>query len=65
MRSALLAIVIGLVGAAIIHIVIILALPMWTGKDAWTRVSMLGAMNRFYPLANERGSPYPQRRLPV
>jgi uncharacterized membrane protein len=52
MRSALLAIVIGLVGAAIIHIVIILALPMWTGKDAWTRVSMLGAMNRFYPLAN-------------
>ena len=53
MRSVLLAIAIGLVGAAFIHIVIILALPMWTGKDAWTRVTELGAMNRFYPLANE------------
>lgn len=53
MRSSLLAIAIGLVGAAFIHIVIILALPMWTGKDAWTRVAALGAMNRFYSLANE------------
>ena len=53
MRSVLLAIVIGLVGAAFIHIVIILALPMWTGQDAWTRVQALGDMNRFYPLANE------------
>lgn len=53
MRSVLLAIAIGLVGAAFIHIVIILALPMWTGKDAWTRVQALGEMNRFYSLANE------------
>ncbi|WP_339757804.1 DUF1254 domain-containing protein [uncultured Hoeflea sp.] len=53
MRNALLAIAIGLVGAAFIHIVIILALPMWTGKDAWTKVKALGATNRFYSLANE------------
>lgn len=53
MRSVLLAIAIGLVGAALIHIVIILALPRWTGKDAWTRVQALGAENRFYSLANE------------
>ncbi|MEM5493982.1 DUF1254 domain-containing protein [Hoeflea sp. AS16] len=53
MRSVLLSIAIGLVGAAFIHIVIILALPMWTGEDAWTRVKMLGATNRFYSLANE------------
>ncbi len=53
MRSVLLAIAIGLVGAAFIHIVIILALPMWTGKDAWTRVRALGDTNRFYSLANE------------
>ncbi|SOE17485.1 uncharacterized membrane protein [Hoeflea halophila] len=53
MRSVLLAIAIGLVGAAIIHIVIVLALPMWTGKDAWTRVEALGDTNRFYSLANE------------
>lgn len=53
MRSLLLALVIGLVGAALIHIVVILSLPMWTGKDAWTRVTALGAQNRFYALANE------------
>ena len=53
MRSVLLAIVIGLVGAALIHIIIVLALPQWTGKDAWTRVTALGAQNRFYSLANE------------
>ncbi|MBC7279829.1 DUF1254 domain-containing protein [Hoeflea sp.] len=53
MRSVLLAIVIGLVGAAFIHIVIILALPLWTGKDAWTRVVAMGAQNRFFSLANE------------
>jgi uncharacterized membrane protein len=51
MRSVLLAVAIGVVGAA--FIVIILALPMWTGKDAWTRVRDLGEANRFYALANE------------
>lgn len=53
MRSVLLAIAIGLIGAAIIHIIIVLALPMWTGKDAWTRVEALGDTNRFFSLANE------------
>ncbi|OCW55755.1 DUF1254 domain-containing protein [Hoeflea olei] len=53
MRSVLLATAIGLVGAAIIHIIIVLALPMWTGKDAWTRVREMGAPNVFYALANE------------
>lgn len=53
MRDGLLAIAIGLVGAALVHIVVILALPSWTGKDAWTRVEALGAQNRFFTLANE------------
>jgi uncharacterized membrane protein len=53
MRNALLAIAIGLVGAALIHIVIILALPMWTGKDAWTRVEALAGRQPVLSLANE------------
>lgn len=53
MRSVLWSIAIGLVGAAIIHIIIILALPQWTGKDAWTRIEAMGAQNRFFSLANE------------
>jgi uncharacterized membrane protein len=53
MRSVALAIAIGLVGAALIHIVTILELPRWTGADAWTRVAALGDTNRFFTLANE------------
>ncbi|MCY0146319.1 DUF1254 domain-containing protein [Hoeflea sp. G2-23] len=53
MRSGLLAIAIGLVGAALIHIIIILAMPKWTGTDTWTRVVALGDENRFFTLANE------------
>jgi uncharacterized membrane protein len=52
MRSLLLAILIGLVGAALIHIITILEMPRRTGTDAWSRVQSLGVENRFFPLAN-------------
>ncbi|WEZ84002.1 DUF1254 domain-containing protein [Rhizobium sp. 32-5/1] len=55
MRSVLFAILIGLVGAALLHIVIILALPQFTGKDANTRVLGLYEMDSFFALANEPG----------
>ncbi|MFN7012490.1 MAG: DUF1254 domain-containing protein [Allorhizobium sp.] len=51
------AVVIGLIGAAILHIVIILALPQFTGKDAYTRVKATGQSHRFHILpdwSNER-----------
>ena len=46
MRSFLYAIAIGLVGAALLHIVIILSLPSFTGRDAYTRVQAFGETNR-------------------
>jgi uncharacterized membrane protein len=52
MRSVLYAIAIGLVGAALLHIVIILSLPSFTGRDAYTRVQTFGETNRFFPLAS-------------
>lgn len=55
MRKVLLAIVIGLVGAALLHIVIILALPRFTGKDAYSRVLGLYEMDSFFPLTAEPG----------
>ncbi|GMB81769.1 membrane protein [Shinella zoogloeoides] len=55
MRSFLYAIVIGLIGAALLHIVIILSLPSFTGRDAYTRVQSLGEANRFYKLAEKPG----------
>ena len=52
MRSLLYAIAIGLAGAALLHIVIILSLPSFTGRDAYTRVQTFGETNRFFPLAS-------------
>ncbi len=52
MRSFLYAIAVGLVGAALLHIVIILSLPSFTGRDAYTRVQAFGETNRFFPLAD-------------
>jgi len=56
MRSFLYAIAVGLVGAALLHIVIILSLPSFTGRDAYTRVQAFGETNRFFPLAGEPGA---------
>lgn len=51
MRSLLFAVAVGLLGAALLHIVIILSLPSFTGRDAYTRVQAFGEANRFFPLA--------------
>lgn len=52
MRKLIHAIVLGLIGAVVLHIVIILALPHFTGKDAYTRVTLEGPPQRFYSLDN-------------
>jgi uncharacterized membrane protein len=44
MRSSLFAILTGLVGAAALHIVIILSLPSFTGLDAYTRLTASGSV---------------------
>lgn len=49
-RKLLFAVATGLVGAALLHIIIILALPNFTGKDAYTRVQAEGPENTFYSL---------------
>lgn len=50
MLKVLFAVLIGLVGAALLHIVIILSLPNFTGRDAYTRVMRQGPANRFIAL---------------
>lgn len=50
MRSVLFAAVVGLLGAAALHILIVLAVPGFTGNDAYTRIATLGDVQRFYPL---------------
>ncbi|MBB4065745.1 DUF1254 domain-containing protein [Gellertiella hungarica] len=48
------AILTGLVGAALLHVVIILALPHFVKADAYRRVEALGPSGRFHPLAGAR-----------
>lgn len=47
MRSLLLALLTGLVGALALHIVVILAIPFFATNDAWSRVAALDANDRF------------------
>jgi len=67
MRSLLFAILTGLVGAALLHIIIILSLPQFTLQDAAARVEALGDANQFYlldsgttPAGLTNGDPYLQ-----
>ncbi len=64
-RSVLFAILTGLAGAAALHIVIILALPAFTGLDAYTRLLDYEADNRFVLFTGQKdevgfsnGDPY-------
>lgn len=50
MLRVLFAILAGLFGAALLHLVIILSLPHFTGRDAATRVAAEGDLEKFYLL---------------
>ncbi len=65
MRSVLYAILVGLVGAAALHIVIILALPSFTGRDAYTRVQAFGEANRFFALSDTSNGTLPVNEDPT
>ena len=64
-RGMLFALLVGLAGAAVLHIVIILSLPAFTGLDAYTRLQSYEAPNRFVVFSSEsdengfsHGDPY-------
>ncbi len=54
MRSILFAVCAGLIGAVLLHIIVILAAPSFSGVDAFSRVLDEGELNAFHPLARER-----------
>lgn len=56
MRSIFFASILGLVGAALLHIIIVLVLPQFTGRDAYTRVLGLLEMDSFFSLTSTPGS---------
>ncbi len=56
MLRVVLAIIVGIVGAALLHLVIILSLPSFSEKDAYTRVLGEGQPFRFHALGKSAGS---------
>lgn len=52
MRQFLYALVTGIFGAVLLHIIIILGVPHFTGQDAYTRVTQEGAPFVFHALGN-------------
>ena len=54
MLKVLFAIVTGLFGAALLHLVIILSLPYFSEKDAYTRVLAEGSRHIFHRLPDQR-----------
>ncbi|QLF69827.1 DUF1254 domain-containing protein [Peteryoungia desertarenae] len=52
MLKLLYAVATGIFGAIVLHIIIILALPHFTGKDAYTRVLAEGTAFEFHRLSN-------------
>lgn len=53
MIKTLIALITGVLGAAVLHIMIILLLPLYTGSDAWSKIINLGAEYEFHVLANQ------------
>ena len=51
--QALFAVVTGLIGAALLHLVIVLLLPDFSERDAYTRVLAEGESHRFYRLGEK------------
>lgn len=60
MRSLLWALGMGLVGAGLVHIVIVLLVPLYADHNSWTRVAALGPENQFHML--DQGGTTDQRR---
>lgn len=54
--SLVLAVVAGILGAAILHLVIILSLPSFSDQDAYTRVLAEGELHRFHRLSDAAGA---------
>ena len=55
MRRLAHAILLGLVGAAIVHIAVLMMVPEFSERDAWSRLAMASDLYRMTPLVPEPG----------
>ena len=57
MRSLLRALVLGLIGAGIVHIAVLLLVPDFTERDAWSRLAMAADLYVMTPLKAAKDGP--------
>jgi uncharacterized membrane protein len=57
MRRLAQALLLGLIGAGIVHIVVLLLIPEFSARDAWSRLAMATDLSVMTPLAAEKGGP--------
>lgn len=55
MRKLLHALLLGLLGAGIVHIVVLLLIPEFSERDAWSRLGMASGLYEMTPLEAESG----------
>lgn len=55
MAKILRLLLLGLVGAAIVHIAILLLVPLYSSKNAWSHLEALGEPYRFHQLSEKSG----------
>ncbi len=55
MRKLLYAVLVGLVGAGIVHILVLMMVPELSERDAWSRLAMASDLYRMTPLEAETG----------
>lgn len=55
MAKILRLLLLGLFGAAIVHIAVLLLVPLYSSKNAWSHLEALGDANRFYNFADKSG----------
>ena len=55
MRKLLYAVLVGLVGAGIVHVLVLLMVPELSERDAWSRLAMASDLYRMAPLKAETG----------
>jgi uncharacterized membrane protein len=53
-RPALYTLLLGLVGAAIVHIAVLLLVPAYSGRDAWSRIASEGEVFQFVRISGGR-----------
>ncbi|OQM75205.1 DUF1254 domain-containing protein [Manganibacter manganicus] len=57
MRKVLYALLLGLVGAGIVHIVVLLLVPQFSERDAWSRLAMKSGLYTMTRIDDQTGGP--------